>query len=170
MKQKENTARVIITTECNFKCEYCCNKIPEIQDSFKMGTFDEFVKLDYRDINISGGEPTLVATKLDRLIKQLRRKPTRSNIFLYTNGHEAANAAYKFGSRIDGVNIGCHDNIPYAVQAAVIWSTQNPNVRFYIQEGRLTETVKRELQDHGISIKEWKMNDCDNTPEDRWII
>ncbi|NJK96553.1 MAG: radical SAM protein [Bacteroidales bacterium] len=86
-------------------CNYCCNKLDIIQNSFKMVTFDKFIDLStrYTDINISGGEPLLSEIKLYRMLKLLSSK---INKWLYTNGTLLPNTKLD----VNGVNIGIHEN------------------------------------------------------------
>ena len=165
------TARVLITTECNLKCEYCCNKLPEIQESFKMTTMDQFVKMDYDVVNISGGEPMKNVEKIDSLVYALDKADNNATLYLYTNGYESYEGdIHHIASLIDGVNIGCHGDFDKSFLAALTWAEFCGNVRFHIQEGRIAEDEKISLLISGIELKEWKMNECENTPEDRWII
>ena len=98
-------ARVLITTGCNLKCTYCCNKIPEVQDTFKMVTFDQFVENanQYDVINISGGEPMLVIEKMQGLIRCIEYSEFKGDLYLYTNGYEDRYGDIDFVSpHIDG--------------------------------------------------------------------
>lgn len=166
----KKTARVLITTECNLKCEYCCNKLPEIQNGFKMTTFDQFVKMDYETVNISGGEPMLVVDKLENLAHELNKKEHSPNIYIYTNGFNYPNDIKGIARMIDGVNIGCHESFEKSFLKAMSWQYHINNIRFHIEKGKLTKDQREILLENGFGIKEWVMNECDGISEDRWII
>jgi pyruvate-formate lyase-activating enzyme len=166
-RKMNKIARVIITTECNLACSYCCNKLPEIQESFKMTTFDEFIKMDFDIFNISGGEPMLNINKLLRLLTELNKKECK--IYLYTNGL-ITDRINEIAPLIDGVNIGAHSNQHFAALGAEQWKKYIRNVRYHVQENKLENDVRERLNENNISIKEWKLNECNNTKEERFII
>lgn len=165
-------ARVLITTRCNLSCTYCCNKIPEIQDSFKMTTFDQFINMKYDVVNISGGEPMLEVVKLYKLLYKLKFKPNSPKRYLYTNGYiEKSNDVELLGSFLDGVNIGYHNTSTFDLLSLYDWSDACSNVILhYNQDKHLPDYILNVCQYYNIKWKGWKMNECNNIKEDRWII
>lgn len=159
-----NRARVLITTECNLKCPYCCNKLKNIQESIKFITYDEFVGCNYDEVNISGGEPMIELDKLKRLLPKIKGKK-----YLYTNGHRYYRA-FEVADQLDGVNIGYHTNFDKTLHAALHWKKFVKNVRFHAESGKLTKKQKKLLDKSNIDVVEWIKDDCDKSKEDRWII
>lgn len=163
-------SRIIITTECILHCEYCCNKLPEIQNSFKMITLEQFVNMDYDVVNITGGEPMLSPRKVNYLVNKLSLKHKKPLIYLYTTGLVWDDNINYWIKNLDGVNIGCHDNFRFAYEGAKEWKRYVKNIRFHIEENKITKIQKELLEKNGLDLVEWKMNECNNTKEDRWII
>jgi len=52
----KKSCRILVGLTCNYKCEYCCNKIPEIISKFTPIKLKDLDLEPYEDINISGGE------------------------------------------------------------------------------------------------------------------
>lgn len=169
-----NVARVLITTECNLKCSYCCNKIKEVQDSFKMTTMDQFVENanKYTDINISGGEPLLAQDKLRNLINLLYIK-TYANIWLYSNGLPSIDdVTIESLRRCNGINIGCHDNFGILKYKVLFlrYAVGYEKIRLQIEDVKYSDEIKDFCTKNNINVKLWKRNDCFATEEDRFII
>lgn len=158
--------RVLITTECNLKCKYCCNKLVDIKNSFKMTTFDEFIEKShiYNEINISGGEPILSEDKLGRLLAKL---PIVTKTYLYTNGTILPSINVE---RLDGVNIGIHNNFNYIKTNILSWKVFNKNIRVQCQDIKVTNEIKDFCVHNNIKLVLWTMNECNRTQEDRYII
>ena len=164
----DKTSRILITTECNLKCSYCCNKLPEVQSTFKMTTIDMFLNMNYDVINISGGEPLLAPNKLNSLLQELHHKGN-NRVYLYTNG-VLTEDLHLYARNLDGVNIGCHGNWDTALEGAIQWRKHIRSVRFHAQKGKMKDYHKRQLIKHGVKLNEWTMNECNNINEDRYIV
>lgn len=160
------TARVIITTECNFNCGYCCNKLPSIKRSFKMTTMDEFLEMNYSVVNITGGEPMLCPGKLRKLINGIRC----ADIYLYTNGYGKHCDKKWIAKRVQGINVGAHHDMDYALSSAVHWRQFNDNVILHIEDDRVTSELIEKCNLNKIKVKTWTRNNCNKAKEDRWII
>jgi organic radical activating enzyme len=164
------TARVLITSQCVRKCHYCCNKLPEVQETIKFTTMDQFIENahKYDVINITGGEPQLESAKLINLLKALKGK-TKASLYLYTT-LPPTTSYYNFNS-IDGINIGCHGNFNEASNAAYEWGVLvGKKVRLHMQQGLITDEQRDILKKDMVELKEWVMNECSNDNEERFII
>lgn len=164
----KKSARILITTECHNNCEYCCNKLPEVQKRIKFTTFDEVVKMDYDIVCITGGEPLLVMDKLLNLAESLYGK----NVYVYTAidterywrmDYSKLRRMYRL---VHGINYGIHNakEIPLSVLRDTAGNTA---LRLYIQDTKyksIPKALKKEFE-----WKLWKMNDCE-TNEDIYII
>lgn len=175
------TARVLITSQCVRKCSYCCNKLPEVQETIKFTTMDQFIENahKYDVINITGGEPLLESKKLLDLINKIMKIGYSGKIYLYTTIDYTGNefiSLWEIVKNLDGINIGCHDDFNDAFSVAYFYKhiyeyyEKDGSVQFGIQTGRLTEEQRNILIRDGIKIKEWVMNECSNVNEDRFII
>lgn len=166
-------ARVLVTTQCNLKCSYCCNKIPEIQKSFSMTTMDEFVERakEYDVVNISGGEPLLSEDKLTRLVEDLY---THSNakIYLYTNGTVLPKSNSRIYRILNGVSIGVHNNFNKIRSNVILWRHEVVfgTIRLLIRDTEVTKEIEDFCRQNDIVLVTWKLNDCNKTQEDRFII
>ena len=171
---KNTKCRVILTTACNYNCEYCCNKNPEIQDKFKMRTLDQIVESNYEVYNITGGEIGLFPKLLNRVICLI---PKDSKIYLHTNGKLATTIHSIFLDRISGINIGYHGHISmysffndlerirsYGVPIRL--QVQDLHKEVFMREvmGRYNPSVYDQ-----VTIKFWKKDVCEKSDED-WII
>jgi len=167
---EKKIARCILTTQCNLKCDYCCNRIPSIQQSFKFTTMDQFIEIskNYTDINISGGEPMLAPEKLRDLVEHIHHK-SDARIWLYTNGTICPNIGRIGDLPFDGVNIGIHDNFGVIKKNVESWNGC-ANIKVHVQRGHLTSEIDNFCMYHDIPIKLWELDNCNNTQEDRFII
>lgn len=186
--------RVLITTECNNDCSYCCNKLPEIKQTFKMDTMDNFIEntcKNYEVIKISGGEPMLCFTKLTKLVTGIKCRNENAEIYLYTNGHflpMEKEDIIRLCEDLDGINVGHHGDGLYlltrSIYKAIRWKvlsdnvyrkSLNPSIRLHVNEelwnnlGETKHTLNMMLGSAKINLKLWKMNECE-TEEDRFII
>ena len=166
--------RVLITSECNLRCEYCCNKLPEVQATIKMTTMDQFIEEiapKYEEISISGGEPMLAEDKLINIIYSL---PENAKKYLYTNGSYSPSIIFPI-HLLNGVNIGVHQELNSS--DLLCWlkeiAESNPtcSLRFHMQEGVSFPNTEEFAILYNIPIIRWQMNKCgDPTTEDRYII
>jgi MoaA/NifB/PqqE/SkfB family radical SAM enzyme len=159
--------RILITTECNLKCKYCCNLLPEIKSKIKFITFNEIIKTNYTNYSITGGEPLLC---FDKLIKLLKKLPKTSKKYLYTNGW-LLNNDYSLILRkyIDGINLGYHGDFDMIRYKFPILEKNFDNVRLLAEKGKLTKFQKEYLKDYKIILKEWVRDACE-TNEDIYVI
>jgi molybdenum cofactor biosynthesis enzyme MoaA len=174
-------ARVLVTTECNLHCAYCCNKLPEIQRSIRFTTIDQFIDFAehlYENVNISGGEPMMDQWKTLKVLKGLK-KNGNVKVFLYTNGLRVPTYdVYSAFAELDGVNIGVHGDFEDLRSSIITWKAilgmrhEKPEtmVRVHIQDVKVTPQAEEFCRLHGVTIVAWKMNDCNKTPEDRYIV
>jgi organic radical activating enzyme len=138
-----------------------------------MKTMDELVKSEYTDISITGGEPTLVSNKLEKLVHKLYEYNPNRKIYLYTNGNMSWHLT-GFQSKISGVTIGCHEgqNLGVAIYAYKMYKTLGfTDVRFYIEEKhfeKLSPADKRII--NTFNFYTWKVNDCEKSKDEDWII
>ena len=82
---KKTAARVIITTDCEKNCDYCCNTKEMLASATPIKSILE-VK-NYKEVCITGGEPMLNPDRTAALIEELWRSPRwchPSKIYLYT--------------------------------------------------------------------------------------
>jgi len=159
-----NTAKIITTWNCNLACPYCCNEIVEVRDSFKPITLNELSMTDYRDYEITGGEPLL---DIDCLCRVLLSIPHGRNKYLYTNGtilplvlDQAWNALKQF----NGINIGYHDiqlNWPVILRVHDVVP-----VRLWVQDSDMTD----EIRDLGLPLQIWTQGECFNVTTDRYYV
>jgi len=171
------TLRIILTTECNLRCEYCCNKMSCIQDQFKMRTFDEIASSNYKTYCFSGGEPVLAWNKMTRLAELIRSKNQEAEFFLYSNGlmlkvhHLKDLLDLGFG----GINVGVHKNtfgnISWDSYKVIqkLCSDFGISLRFDIEDVNQKELEENapELE----NVRYWIRNDCFNSVEgEDWII
>lgn len=106
-EKNENTKGVIhllVTTLCNRKCKYCCNKQYDLND-VPYVTDDEL--REAHTLCITGGEPFLFSIPSNIAVHYKRIFPNIKNVYVYTNAMELAffvtNACNFIG--IDGLSI-----------------------------------------------------------------
>jgi len=176
----DKIARVLVTTECNLKCHYCCNKMPEIQASFKMTTMGEFLERanEYSGINISGGEPLLAVEKTCTMIRTIKNTSS-AKVYIYTNAMiRPYTKHWKTLSLLDGVNIGVHGNFDNIKTNILVWidilKTRAPNlnhtIRVHVQDIKCTPEIVSFCNQNGITLYLWELNNCNKIQEDRYIL
>jgi len=160
-----NTAKVAIGWDCNLNCEYCCNKLPHVRDSFKPITLEELTKTSYKDYEITGGEP-LLKSNFHKTQTAMLVLPPKANKYLYTNGlfldRNTAQALYHFG--ITGINIGYH-------RQKLNWNLLR-EIHKYIIPIRLWVKVDeiKEIPSVGLPVYLWRLGDCDEITTDRFYL
>ena len=168
--------RILITTECNLSCSYCCNLIPAEQAKIKMSTLPQILEMGYEVIKITGGEPFLAVRRLRKIAFEFHKLNPRPLIYVYTNMSLGSiyKAAYAIAisGLIDGINISIHnvDNISI-VKKAIKYMHGLVSIRLHIQDIRYDEIRKYlelELLEK-VNVKTWTLNKCD-VDEDRYII
>lgn len=181
---KNATARILITQNCNFKCQYCINKREGTLDSFTKVTLPEFVQTiapRYDTINISGGEPFFNIPWLLHIVDSLRYRC--DNIYIYSNGILIMREIYSWKEHkrmhlfnilqsIKGITIGVHGHGVMMCQYIDMQDTLSmfTNVRFIgIEEHTDKEQWARD--NPLANLKLVPLNtDCSNNNEDRYII
>jgi organic radical activating enzyme len=160
----KKTLRLIITLDCNLKCEYCCNKIPEVNSKFIKKKLEDIAFEQYEDICISGGEPLLQYKLIHNIY--ILNIPISTPIYLYTNGLLLNSTKASF---FNGVNIGIH----YKEQLKQILEN-NPNLLSYKGLRLCVQDIYKDEYLPNIPdkyIKTWSMNDCFNNVEtEDWIL
>lgn len=79
-----------LTSRCNLQCRYCYNSADQVGLDMSDATIDKALDLFHTNtplhIQISGGEPTLVPAKIERVLKTSRKMKHRPRIGIQTNG------------------------------------------------------------------------------------
>ena len=166
---KVDTARILVSWECNLKCPYCCNEQARFRKDIAPISIEKIRWNDYRNFCISGGEPLL---HKDKVWDVCRRIPAGSTVILYTNGilvnRETVVEMEQAG--IQYFNIGLHyessfDRLIKSVTAAVQGS--GIKARFHAQDIH-AENLQQKFP--GTSFRFWKMDDCDRENEHRFVL
>lgn len=113
-----DTARLIITLDCNRKCHYCCNTPEMLASATKIKDLSELD--DYKEILITGGEPMLNPERTLAIVQHLnhlgkvywdKHKELRK-IYLYT-ALAADDPGWLYSmlfSGLDGIHYTLHYN------------------------------------------------------------
>ena len=158
--------RIIMTTQCNLLCEYCCNNIPEVQESFKMTTLHTLLNSGpYDTYKITGGEPLLDVDKLTWICKSIRYTYPKSMVYLYTNGTLLWQSNFNF-NLVHGVNVGYHGD-DSVIHSTIDLSRDLP-MTIHVQD--IHSKYVRNIAGDKVPIREWRLNDCDRGNEDRFIL
>ncbi len=162
------SARVIITTRCNLCCEYCCNKLAQVQREFTMTTLEQLAALRYDNYVITGGEPLLEPEKLRWVLESLALLDAK--LYLCTNGTITPSETDMdyYAGWLDGVNVGYHGNM-LAVRNTVYWRRHIFNTRLDVEDEKLTDKIKLYAEQKMVEIHVWHRDDCE-TDEDKYII
>lgn len=163
----KDTIRLILFTQCNMRCSYCCNEQEQFNSQFHKMHFEEIDFSPYKNISITGGEPFLWRNILYDVLNSF---PSGKNIYLYTNGILINNnditclASY---NNLKCINVGIHT----LRQLKAV----NPNleralpVRFMVQDkfyDKLLNLYPERVNNN--NLKAWKMNEC-NMPNEDWV-
>lgn len=166
----KDTLRLILFTECNMHCSYCCNEIPEVNTRFEKKKFRDIDFSKYENICITGGEPFL---KKDILYQVLDKLPDAVNKYIYTNGTLIDDvdmvALYGLALRrnLKCINIGLH----------LIQQLRNIiNIEEYLPVRFMLQDIKKELflaeypdRLNEANIKTWTVNEC-TMPNEDWVL
>lgn len=170
MEHKFNTAKIVVTWDCNLSCECCCNADPQLRATFKPITVTELRNLPHDDFEITGGEP-LLPRQLFRTLQVLDDLPPGRNIYLYTNGMYVPNgrSAIAYGMMLQrhgvtGINVGYH-NLPLDWRALELVNCVVP-IRLFVRDVDYDTYVK----DHGFPIRIWTAGECNDINTDRYIV
>lgn len=178
----KDTLRVLVGWKCNLKCDYCCNRIPEIRQSIEPVHFRD-VSWDcpcWSTFCISGGEPLL---DMKTVRKVCNRIPDDRVIILYTNGtlltRPIAKELVKLG--VTGINVGLHMSAckgkKYLISgfAEIIENTTTCcqdfplNVRYHVQDVYEKAWGLSKAFPYA-TFRFWKLNDCQRDNEERIIL
>jgi sulfatase maturation enzyme AslB (radical SAM superfamily) len=167
-----NTCRIILSTECIFDCEYCCNKIESVQNSFRMSTIRQIVDKNYEVYNLTGGEVALCQDKLTDTINAIKSRTLLNKIYVYTTGWAISDLMKIWG--IDGFSIGIHfENPKMSIDACKVLNDYDISNRALIldnwRDWNIKDSIKNEIENLKNRV-ELQLNDCDNANEDRYII
>jgi len=159
----KKTLRLLITLDCNLKCEYCCNKLPDVIKKFEYKALDEIDFSLYNAVCISGGEP-LLQRELIFDVLEPKRIEFRTPVYLYTNGLLLTDRDIQV---FDGISIGIH----YKEQIKEVLNKINV---LYDKIKLCVEDIHKEEYLPNIPdkyIKTWSMNDCyNNVDTEDWVI
>lgn len=75
-------ARVVITEQCNRKCDICCMKHGSVREQMETCSEDDIH--GYSEIMITGGEPMLYPERVKHLAVLFARNNSTAKIYLYT--------------------------------------------------------------------------------------
>ncbi len=167
-----DTVRLVIDWRCNKDCSYCCNNIPELRRQFKHVFVDDIPFHKYKTICLTGGEPLLCVA--DTVYALAKAKRWNSSIYavLNTNGtlltRKNARLLEKYG--LDAINVGLHDpkdfkDIVKKCNRAV--KGTGIKIRYNVQDC-YEDDLRKKFP--GITIKAWRMNECDRDNEDRYTL
>lgn len=169
----KKSLRLLITTDCNFSCSYCCNNLPEIKERFKLCTLDDICNPEftnqYSDICLTGGEPLLNIGLIKQLCEKLSDKHT---IFLYTNGEFLTMTLLNYLSDIgiSKVNIGLHEN-----RIALYFAESSPflldsRIRFSVEDIHISNYLRVLETNYPGKFTIWRRNECKGKNEDWYIL
>lgn len=162
-----DTAKIVISWNCNLKCSYCCNEMDSVRNTFKPITMKEIANSNYKDYELTGGE-VFMYPAFEYLLNVLWDGiPKGRNVYVYTNGIlldiPRVKMLKKYG--VTGINIGYH-------QIDLNWTLikyLNENVlpiRLWVKEDEYEDW----MDDLGMDIRLWKLGDCDNVTTDRFYL
>ncbi len=158
----KDTARLIITMNCNRSCPDCCNKTdPSIKLAEHIKDLSALKYYEY--VCITGGEPLLCPDKTLQIIKQLKYLNPDVIIYLYTA------LRYKDIEQmlpwIDGIHYTLHypesigDLVFFYWFQAVISNWKNKSFRLCIDNRVRTNIAIHPNVWHRVEIKPW-MKEC----------
>lgn len=96
---KSNDNALFITAQCNNRCLMCCQP-PSSADDLEFyfqnncRIIEASAPFNYSQIALTGGEPTLLGTRLIPFIQYLQTKFPETTVHLLSNGRSFANAQY----------------------------------------------------------------------------
>jgi len=163
--------RIAITTECNLNCKYCCMKDPTVFSSFRecvdIKDIPDLHK--YESFAITGGEPLTDPILTVLIADALKNYPGKK--FLYTNGTLAdENFLPLIARAYDGINIGLHPETKKLKQSEILNINSYIPVRLLICEDSANTEFFEFVKKYNIAYRLWKINDCENQNEDRFIL
>ncbi len=91
-ERKDNNVRLRLTDKCNFRCFFCHDEGGHSEEEYTPGTDDTLALVEKlwedgrRDFSLTGGEPTVNTTLLNRLLDWFAMKGSEAKVSLITNG------------------------------------------------------------------------------------
>jgi len=172
----KDTIRLLLQWECNLKCSYCCNEIPEIRKGIEeINVLAAMHKtVDYKNVCITGGEPFLDPFLVETVIRFGTTKD--QNVYIYTNGtrvsaEEIERLLTKY-PQLKGINVGLHDEYLGTWDKLINKFAHIPQVRFHFDEIYTEKVLNTYFGDVG-DVKRfqfWKKNDCEMNNEDQFVL
>jgi len=159
---RKKTLRIILTQECHYYCNYCCNKLPEVQEKIWFKSEKEIADMirskGYSAICLTGGEPLLEPQYVGYF--SAMAKDYNMPIYLYTDGLLLSKECIKM---FDGINIGIHKKN----QIRMILKNMPGILTYKNIRLRVEDTGRYELANNipDEYIKTWTMNNCNNSFE-----
>ena len=165
--------RVVITDECNLKCDFCCMLQPEITESFVDCTAWWIAQQMYDELLITGGEPLLEIPRIIMLTSIARYFNPDIKTYVYTNGELLTiyRARLLKDCGVTGISMSIHsdfwkDASQHAI--ALIHETVLP-IRILVGEHEVTEELMHFITNNDMDVRVWVMDDCLDMPkEDRY--
>lgn len=98
--------RLLVTKKCPNNCALCCNKQFDLN---QLPTVKDYHF--YNEIMITGGEPLIYLTKVQELIKSIRKLNSQAKIYVYTSVTDKRLYNLLLNSEINGVVVTPHNAI-----------------------------------------------------------
>lgn len=106
-----DTAMIEVTRRCNMACDHCLRGEPQkkdIPDSMIDTFFEKVGSGIINNLTITGGEPSLVPEKIEKIIEAAKRNGTDiENFYIVTNGKQVTDA---FLMAVMRLHCYCSDN------------------------------------------------------------
>ena len=167
------TARLIITLDCNRHCYYCCNTKENLAKAIEITDLSEIDM--YKEVCITGGEPMLNPMRTCDIVESLQR--TDRIIYLYTALVYYRHLQWMLLNGLSGIHYTLHytsekadieDGVRYVEKLAEEFPDKS--FRLYIDpdvKGSVTITPNRWTR---VEVKPW-LNPCPLIPnEDLFIL
>lgn len=158
-----NDLKIVVGWQCNLNCDYCCNKQPEMLESFEPITVSEIAASSHDSYQVTGGEP-LTKQNHKALFVTLHHIPKGKPIYLYTNGllldMHVAKCLKLFG--VTAINLGVHDQ-PLGWGELLEVNKHIP-IRVWVQD---IDTYGQSKIPSEFEVHLWSMDDCYSSPARR---
>lgn len=153
MKKK---LRLLVTPDCNRTCAGCCNKDWDLN---KLQTCTDFH--GYSEIMLTGGEPSLVIDKVEKILIAINKQNPKAYVYIYTAKPEIAYLDMIADGLLTGITLTLHtmrDIAPFVI------FNEHLEVRdFYanikIASFRLNVFKSVRFKAHGIIADMWVIKD-----------
>jgi len=156
---KPKSLRIFLTDKCHYNCDYCCNKLPEVQAKIQPKTDKEIRSMIlsnlYSAICLTGGElmHNFEYVRYFNMLAGLVGTP----VYLYTDGILLSKSILKY-FKFAGINIGIHRESQIRMILDYV-----PNILTYKNIRFCVENIHRYDFAGNIPdkyIKEWVRDDC----------